>query len=172
MKIFAKRIIYLFMVFVLCVSSFSTVFAATNVSKVKHTSPQYGGGAATVFYVNAKNTNTTKLNYSSDSWNLMDKYGTAYPSLKWRYGYFEILVYGKKSNGAWTQISKTNMKNKRSATLSMKGYTNYKVRIYAWKTSTIGTYIGGNYNSSAYWSDGMAPTCTFTAKSNVKSLTK
>ena len=54
----------------------------------------------------------------------------------------------------------------------MKGYTQYKVRVYAWKTSTIGKTIGGKWNSSAYWSDGYSPVCTFTAGSNVKSLAK
>ena len=171
MKNMTKRLVSLLLVCVLCFSLVPTALAAT-VSKVTHASPMYGGGAATVFYVNAKNTSTTKLNYSSTAWCLYDKYRTATSSLGYKRGYFEILVYGKKSNGTWTQISKTNMKNVSSTTLSMKGYTQYKVRVYAWKTSTIGTNIGGKFDSSAYWADGYAPVCTFTAKSNVKSLTK
>ena len=62
-----KRIISIIMLIVMCLSLTLNVSAAT-ISKATHKSPQYGGGSATVFYVNAKNKNTTKLNYSSTSW--------------------------------------------------------------------------------------------------------
>ena len=172
MKSMAKKVVAVLMASVICLSMCLSVSAAT-ISKAQHKSPQYGGGAATVFYVNAKNKNTTSINYSSDAWNLYDKYRTARSSLQWRYAYTEVQIWGRNNTSeGWKYISKTNVKNKRTQTLSMKGYTQYKVRVYSWKTSTIGTYIGGDYNSSAYWSDGMTPTCTFTAKSNVKSLAK
>ena len=85
------------------------------------------------------------------------------------YGYFEVLVYGRNGSGSWNYISKTNIKNASTTTLSMKGYTEYKVRVYSWNTLTIGSYRGGIYNSSAAgWYS--APRCTFTAKSNVSYL--
>lgn len=168
-----KRIISVIMLIVMCLSLTLSVSAAT-ISKATHKSPQYGGGSATVFYVNAKNKNTTKLNYSSTSWGLVEKNGVVQgASAKWQPGYFEIQIWGRNKTGdAWNYIKKENKATKLATTISMKGYTQYKVRVYAWKTSTIGKTIGGKWDSSAYWSDGYAPECTFTAGSNVKSLAK
>lgn len=70
----------------------------------------------------------------------------------------------------------TNIKDVTSKTLSMKGYTQYKVQVYAWKASTIGSYMGGVCNSvNAGWCDWAGkslPKCTFKAYSNVSSLAK
>jgi len=159
---------------IMCLSLTFSVSAAT-VSKVTHKSPQYGGGNATVFYVNAKNTKSTSISYSSNTCALVEKNGAiaGYPSHGWKPGYFEIQIWGRNKTGAaWNYISKTNIKST-SGSLSMKGYTQYKVRVYAWKTSTIGKTLGGRWDSSAYWwESSYAPTCTFKAKSNVSHLAK
>ncbi len=170
MKTFAKRTTAFLMACAMCCSLLMGASAAKTISKATHTTTAYGGGAASVFYVNAKNTKKTQLNYSCDSGAFYGKNGAT----TWKCGYFEVLVYGKNSKGNWVQISKTNMKSVAKTTLSMKGYTQYKVRVYPWKTTTIGKTLGGKWNhSSARWYDvGWYPTCTFTAKSNVKSLTK
>ncbi len=169
MKTVAKKVVSLFLACVVCLTLIPTAFAATTVSKVQHSSTVYGGGAATVFYVNAKNTKTTKVEYYGTAGRLKKKDGSVCLG---KYGYYEVLVYGKQSNGTWKQISKTNLKNDASDTISMKGYKQYKVRVYDWRTSTIGSYIGGSYNSSACWVNPYLPSAYFKAKSNISSLTK
>ncbi len=143
----------------------SPVASAATTSRASLTS-NVTGKNTTTFYVNAKSKSTTKLAYSCTAGSFVTKTG----GLKNRYGYFEVQIWGRNSTSeGWTYLSKTNIKNVSSTTLSMKGYTQYKVRVYAWNTVTIGSYIGGIYNSSnASWYT--EPTCTFTAKSNVKSL--
>lgn len=162
------------MVCVLFVSLCLSISAAT-VDKVEHQSTQYGGNA-TVFYVNANDKKTTKISYSCSKWSLVEKDGSrvGWPS-QGKAGYSEILMWGRNStNESWKKLNphKKNLKNVTYTTLSMSGYTQYKVRVYSWKTSTIGTYLGGDWDSSAYWSEGCAPQCTFRAYSNVKSLAK
>lgn len=172
-----KKFLSMVMAIVMCLSMALSASAVT-VSKVTHKSPQYGGGSATVFYVNANNKNTTQLKYSSNTCALVEKNNTVagFPSQGWKGGYFEVLIWGRNSTSeSWKELKthKVNMKGVTSATLSMSGYTQYKVRVYAWKTSTIGKTLGGRWDSSAYWwESSYAPTCTFTAKSNVKSLAK
>ncbi len=168
MKNLTKVMLSVLLVCILCISLISTTVAAADIS---HSSTEYGGGSATVFYVKTTNTNKATLRYSSTAGRLSRKDGTV--PVVGKYGYFEVLVYGKKSNGQWVQISKTNMKNSASSSISMKGYKEYKVRVYSWKTSTIGTYIGGKYNSSAHWVAPYLPTCYFTANSkNISSIRK
>lgn len=173
MKISFKRVLSFIMV---CAIVSSMVLSASAASSVTHTSPKYGGGSATVFYVTAKNKSTTYLRYTSDLafFSYVDSEGFTFSDS--RYGFFEILVYGKKSNGTWTQISKTNMKGTRAYNLPMNGYTQYKVRVYPWKTSTIHSTLKlDGKNSKAYWGAPCVPktpTCTFTAGSNVKTLSK
>lgn len=166
MKNILKTATSILLVCIMCLSLVSTVFAA---DKITHTSPQYGGGAATVFYVQAtKDTKTAKVEYYGTAGRLAKNNGTYGLG---KYGYFEVLIYGKNSKGKWEQISKTNLKEKASKTLSMKGYKEYKVRVYSWKTSTIGSYIGkNNYDSSAYWV--YTPSANFKPGSNVKKITK
>jgi len=163
MKKFYRSIFSLFLVcFIL--ASFTLPAAAATITKATHTSNTYGQNV-TIFYVKAKSTGTTKLSYSCTQGAFVTKSGATL-GLK---GYYEVLIYGKNSNGGWTYLSKTNIKNASSTTLSMKGYTEYKVRVYSWNTATIGSYRGGVYNSSnASWL--AAPTCTFKAKSNVSYL--
>lgn len=172
MKKLSKIIMSLMMVCVVLFSMAAPVSAAT-VSKVTYSTTNKGGNKATVFYVNAKNKNTTKIKYTCTTGHFITKQGT----LREHEGYFEVLIWGRNSTSeSWKSLSKTNIKDVTSQTLSMKGYTQYKVQVYAWKASTIGSYMGGICNSvNAGWCDwaGKAlPKCTFTASSNVKSLAK
>ena len=160
-----KRTLAIALVLLIVVSMIPSALAAT-VSSVSHTTDVQGKNV-TIFYVNAKNKNTTKLNYSCTK----GAFNTNYGSINGR-GFFEILVYGRNSTSAgWNYISKTNMKDVASTTLSMSGYTQYKVRIYSWDTRTIASYTGRN-SSAPMWVYWCQPTCTFTARSNVKSLAK
>ncbi len=169
MKKLTKLTLSFLMVFVVL---FSIVVPASAATKVSHSTSQYGGGSATVFYVNAKNKNTTKLRYTCTTGHFISNKGTP-----WEHeGYFEIQIWGRNSKESWKYIKKVNIKDVSSTTVSMSGYTQYKIRVYSWKTSTIGQYMGGQFNSSnASWCDWAGkklPTCTFTAYSNVKSITK
>ena len=163
MKRTFKSMLSLALVFVILASLVLPVSAAT-ISKATHTSNTYGKNT-TIFYVKAKSTSTAKLSYSCTQGSFVTKQG----SLRSLYGYYEVLIYGKNSSGGWTQLSKTNVKNSSSTTLSMKGYTEYKVRVYSWNTTTIGSYLGGVYNSvnACWWA---VPTCTFKAQSNISSM--
>ena len=153
---------------------FTLTASAATVSKVTHKSPQYGGGSATVFYVNANNKKTAKLNYSctkaefetGDELNFSENIN----------GYFEIKIWGRnKTSDTWKEISKTNIKNKAYSTINLKGYTQYKIRVYSWKTSTISQTRCGKKYSEARWYKTLRPTCTFSkssVNSNIKSITK
>ncbi len=174
MKKIAKVTLSLALVLVVLFSITAPVSAAT-VKSVSYSTTSTGGNKATVFYVNTNNKNTTKIKYTCTVGDFLTKqHGVGVQPLA---GFFEILIYGRNSTSeSWTYLSKTNMKNTTSQVLSMKGYTQYKVRVYAWKTSTIGSYLGGRYASDlAAWCDYAGkslPKCTFTAYSNVKTLAK
>lgn len=172
MKRMTKRIISFVLVCIVCLSLSIPAFAAT-VSKVTYSTTNAGGNKATVFYVNANNKNTTKIKYTCTTGHLIDNKGF----IQEHEGYFEIKIWGRNSTSeSWTYISKTNVKDVTSKTISMKGYTQYKVQVYAWKATTICNYLGGRFqNATGGWCDWAGktlPTCTFTAYSNVKSLAK
>lgn len=163
MKKTLQRIMTLTLVCFLIVSMFPIASAAT-VSSVKHTSNVYGKNVS-IFYVNARNKNTTKVSVSCAKGAFSTNSGAINS-----YGFYEVLIYGRNSTSAgWNYISKTNIKDVSSTTLSMKGYTQYKVRIYSWATTTIANYAPRSSSPQWYW--GSQPSCTFRAKSNVKSLT-
>ena len=172
MKNTLKKLLPIIMILVVSFSV-AMIASAATVSKVQHKSPEQGGGAATVFYVNTSNKSTAKLQYTTDRAYFIRSDGTT----KARGAYTEVLIYGRNSKKeSWTYISKTNLKNAGCPTvayLSMKDYTQYKVRVYSWKTTTIGSYIGGIYDhSGASWL-AYGPTCTFKASSsNISSLAK
>lgn len=174
MKKIAKSTMSLVMVIIVLFSLTAPASAAT-VTSVSHSTTSEGGNKAIVFYVNAKNKKTTKIKYTCTTGDFFTKpHGVGALPLA---GFFEILIWGRNSTSeSWTYLSKTNMKNVTSQILSMKGYTQYKVRVYAWKASTIGNYMGGRYASSlAGWCDFAGkslPKCTFKAYSNVSSLAK
>ena len=162
MKKTIRRALSLMLVCLLVASLITSALAA---SRISHTS-NVNGKNVTVFYVNASNKNTTKLNYSCTTGAFNTDYGAVNAE-----GFYEILIYGRNSSGAgWNYISKTNLKDVSSSTLSMRGYTQYKVRVYSWATSTIASYTGRKC-SAPMWYWGAQPTCSFTARSNVRSLT-
>ena len=172
MKKIAKIVMSMLMVCMVLFSLAAPVSAAT-VKTVSYSTTNKGGNKATVFYVNAKNTKTTKIKYTCTTGHFITKQGT----LRDHEGYFEVKIWGRnKTTESWNYISKTNIKDVTSKTLSMKGYTQYKVQVYAWKASTIGSYMGGICNSvNAGWCDWAGkslPKCTFKAYSNVSSLAK
>ncbi len=172
MKKFSKIAMSLVMV-VMVLFSLAAPASAATVSKVTYSTTNKGGNKATVFYVNAKNKKTTKIKYTCTTGHFITKSG----GIQNHEGYFEVLIWGRNSTSeSWKSLSKTNIKDVTSQTLSMKGYTQYKVQVYAWKASTIGSYMGGICNSvNAGWCDWAGkslPKCTFTASSNVKSLAK
>ena len=157
-----RRVIVLTLVCLLIFSMLPLASAAT-VSSVKHTSNVYGQNV-TIFYVNANNKNTTKVSVSCARGAFSTNIGAVNS-----YGFYEVLIYGRNSTGAsWNYISKTNLKDVSSATLSMKGYTQYKVRVYSWNTATVANYAPRSSSPQWYW--GAQPSCTFRAKSNVRSL--
>ena len=93
------------------------------------------GGTSDTFYVNAKDKKEYGIAMSM-------KKGTFCSSDKSKenktiYGFYEIKVFGKQSDGSYKQISKNNVKNLASYTIKLKGYKTYKVQIYNWKTDTI-----------------------------------
>ncbi|MBQ2940693.1 MAG: hypothetical protein IJD97_00505 [Clostridia bacterium] len=163
MKLTLKRCVAVIVAFIMCFSSALSISAKT-VKDVSHESNEKGGNV-TVFYVNAKNKLTTKLQYTSLRAYLADKDTT-----ETKASYVEVLIYGRNSTSeSWTQISKKNIKGKAVDTLKMSGYTQYKVRVYSWKTATIGKTLGSKWDSSTSWLY-YGPTCTFKPLSNVKTV--
>ena len=71
MKKMSKMVMSLIMVCLVLFSVVAPVSAAT-VSKVTYSTTNKGGNKATVFYVNAKNKNTTKMWCSFDSMLFLD----------------------------------------------------------------------------------------------------
>ncbi len=172
MKKLTKLTLSFLMVFVVLFSIVVPASAATG-SPVTYSTSNYGGDKAITFYVNAKSKSTTKIRYTCTTGHFITNMG----SFREHEGYFTVEISGRNSNKeSWTNVKKVNIKNVTSKTLPMKGYTQYKIRVWSWKTSTIGANIGGVCNSiNASWCDWAGkklPTCTFTAYSNVKSITK
>lgn len=168
MKKGLKRIFSVFLIAVLLLSCVPSASAYT-VDSASLESDECGGNK-TVFYVNTKNTKTAKIEYTCAAGGLLRNNGR----LSWRYGYWEIKIWGRNSTSeSWTYLSKTNIKHDYDGKISMKGYTQYRVQIYAWKTPTIGRTLGGSYN----WSDvcwyGSSPKITFEGySSNISHLAR
>ena len=165
---FITKICPIIMVSVLCAFLCVSVSAKT-VEKATHRTTKYGGNAS-VFYVNAEDKKTTTLSYSCSGHPLVKQDGTANEKAnEYFYGYFELLMWGRNSTKeSWKKLDthKINVKGAKLATLKLKGYTQYKIRVYSWKTSTIGTYVGGAWGNKSYWQlgDTYAPKCTFYPK--------
>ena len=168
MKSFTK-VFSIIMTCILCAFLCVTASAKT-VKEATHQTTKYGGNAS-VFYVNAEDKGTTTLSYSCSSHPLTKQNGTANEKLNESFaGYFEVLMWGRnKTSETWKPLKthKINIKGAQFATLKLKGYTQYKVRVYSWKTSTIGNYIGGAWGNRSYWQLGnmFAPKCKFYPKS-------
>lgn len=156
------RIGAIFLLVIFLVSSMATMAMAAKVDKTKITSNDYGKNTM-IFYANtSKKTNNVQVKATNGSALLVKSNQSSTGAKR---GYWEVLIYGRNSTSdSWTYIKKVNITGSSTATLSMKGYTQYKIRVYAWNTATIGKYIGGSYSSNAYWLGG--PSCTFTAYKN------
>lgn len=163
-----KKLLSVFLAAITLVSCFAFSASAKNVCKeISGKSATYGG-VSTTFYVNTKDKKKhsvtmkmTKGKLRSDDSFLCGFTGVG----KDIYDYYEVLVFGKKSNGTYVQISKANVKNKSSYKISFEGYTDYKIKIWSWKTATINSvgkyYVHPLKNSviySAEWMNGKLPT--------------
>lgn len=162
MKRTSMRILSLTLVLLTLFSCMVPAFAET-ITKFEFQSSRKGYSWKT-FYVNTTNKKTAKLTFYDYGGKFVLKDGT----LKSLNGYWEIEIDGRNSTSeTWKDVKKYNIKNKGSDTIEMKGYTQYRIKVYAWKTTTIGSYRGGSYNhSGACWSDLWAPKCTIKAKSS------
>lgn len=162
----AKKLTAVFAAIITLISCFTFSASAKNVCDEIRGKTDYNGGVSTTFYVKTKNKkkhyvkmDMEKGKFTSDDYCLLV---TQYKNI---YDYYEVLVFGKKSDGAYTQISKNNVKNKGSYKIEFKGYTEYKIKIYSWRTSTInqvGKYwkhpISKEVTNNAEWVSGHIPT--------------
>ncbi len=165
MKI-AKRLTAVMMVVITIISCFTFSASAKNVCNEIGGKTDYNGAVSTTFYVQTKNKkehyvkmDMTKGKFKSDDYCLLV---TQYKNI---YDYYEILVFGKKADGSYTQISKNNVKNKGSYKIKFSGYTDYKIKVYSWKTATInqnGKFwvhpITKKATTNAEWVSGHIPT--------------
>lgn len=145
-----------------CLMLVLTVFAAPAYAatsskpasgKAELTVTKYGGGKSQEFTFNTKTTGSTKLSYECTEGSMWTTVAATHGGRPC-YGYFEVQVWGKKGS-SWVPIFATssgtqkNVKNSRSGYFTIKGYTTYKVAIYAWKTETIGKTT--SYGSGCYY---------------------
>lgn len=162
MKNAIRKLLSLLLVFVTVFSMIPSASAATckTTKTIKYA---YQAGVKTRIYVESSNKKTVTLNYKSGSGCLALKNGKG----GYVAGYVEVRIWGSNDGGkTWSsQLSKTNIKGKTTDTISMKGYTKYKVEFWTWNPRTIGSTRGGNYN----WDDICwlsQPNTTVSAKTN------
>ena len=170
MKKLLTRVFSLCLVFVLLIGSIPAASAYTVASASLTSDPT--GGNKTVFFVDTNDKNTAKIKYKCDPGMFAREDGKATA----KFGYFEIRIWGRNSTSEnWKELTKykVNIKNDADGTVKMKGYTQYKVQIYAWKATTAGKSMGGKYNwTGACWTV-TCPSIKFTAySSNIRRLTR
>ncbi len=153
------RIISLVLCLLMMVSFVATASADTVTSK-KFTVAKYGANKTT-FYVHAENTKEVKIGYTCTKgylaingkepvWGAQVKNNC--------YGYYEFQIWGKSGN-TWVPIHATakgtqkNIKNSESNSkfLTVKGYTEYKVAVYAWNTKNFNKTINSSYGTNSYY---------------------
>ena len=137
-----KKAIALFLAILTLVPCFLFPASAKNVCQNVGGSSDADGAVNTIFYATTTNTkkHTIKMTMTKGKF-VRDDYVLSF-SGKDIYDYYEILIYGKNSSGKYVQIDKINVKNKSSYNIPLKGYTDYKIKVYSWKTSTINSYEG------------------------------
>jgi len=120
------------------------------------------------FYANTKDKKTAKLSFTNGAGLFVTKTG----ALKGLNGYWEIEIDGRNSTSeSWKDYKTFNIKGKATDTIELKGYTQYRIKVYAWKTTTIGSNKGGACNhANARWVDMNTPMCIIKPKSNIKNL--
>ena len=156
MKTF-KKVISIIITVITVFSCVSTVSFAGN-STVYGIGTKYGQDND-YFVVSCKDKNSHTLNFKCDEKGTLTSSSAINPvSL---YGYYEILVYGKQSNGKFKLIdgTKQNIKGVSSAKIKLPGgYKVYQVKVWHWNTKTIVNNLSANTLSKAslgidaYWS--------------------
>lgn len=175
MKTITRRIFSLLLILVMLLPMTLSVSAATITSKstsqvaLKTTSKT--GYQSSSFIVNSgSRIFATKLKYTCTKANFSDNKTTKANI----YGYYEIRVWGN-DDGNWVELTKykTNIKNDASGTISMRGYKQYKVQVYSWKTSMIASNRGYSNPAGYMWQNVLGqtyPTITFKLGSQAKSF--
>lgn len=175
MKTITRRIFSLLLILVMLLPMTLSVSAATITSKsasqvALKTSNKAGTGSSTFIVNSGSKIFATKLKYTCTKANFSDN-KTKQVGI---YGYYEIRVWGN-DNGKWVELTKykTNIKDDYSGTISMKGYKQYKVQVYSWKTATIASNRGYSNPSNYKWQNVLGqtyPKITFTLGSQAKSF--
>lgn len=137
-----KRLSAAIMAAVTLLSCFTLAVGAKNVCSEISGKTDYDGGVNTVFYVTAKDTKKHYVKMEMTKGCLVGKDNFADWTILWWgqeriYDYYEILVYGRQSNGSYKQISKANVRDESSYKIYFSGYTDYKIKVYSWRAQTI-----------------------------------
>ena len=160
-----RKIISCVLVVATLLPCFALVAGAKNVCKEISGKTDVDGGVNTIFYVTTSNTKEHYVKMKMTKGLLMGEDNLiGQPVLWWGqqriHDFYEILVYGKKKNGEYTQISKANVRDKSSYTIKFSGYTDYKIKIYSWKAQTINNEqqyirepIRRNRPQDVYWEE-------------------
>lgn len=174
---FIKKSLSLLFTAITIISCFTLPASAKNVCKEISGKSSRLGGVSTTFYVQTANKKKHSVTMKMTKGKLRseDALSCGITGVgKNIYDYYEVLVFGKKSNGEYVQISKANVKNKSSYKISFEGYTNYKIKIWSWKTATInrvGKYyvhpLDKNIIYSAEWMNNQIPTWNIKRTSGV-----
>lgn len=140
-----KRLLVLALCMMLLVTALPVRSAeAATLNSAKFTVAEYGANKAT-YYVTASNTGKMKVGYKCSQGYLYTG-ATSNDLYNWAktYGWYEFQIWGKK-NGKWISIYATsdgtqkNIKNSasKSSFVTVKGYTEYKIQVYAWNTKNF-----------------------------------
>ena len=152
-------------VFVLCMVTLLSIAAisASAAQSYTFTSARKGGNSEE-FIITAPNTKKVTVTYNctagliAKNGNQPNEWATTHGANK-RYGWYEIQVWGQKANSnTWVKIYTTadnnhkNIKNSEKGTaFTVKGYTKYKVRVYAWKTANFNKTVSSDYGTNSYY---------------------
>ncbi len=152
-----KKALKIFSRFVLSLAILFTVFSVPAQAKTgsrpasgrAYLSTGKYGTTTTEFTFNTTTTGSTKLYYNCTQGMLNTTVNLNHSPEKC-YGYYEVQVWGKKGS-TWAPIyvkakgTQKNIKDSANGYFSVKGYTTYKVKVYAWDTRNFGrtTYHGG-----------------------------
>lgn len=175
MKTITRRIFSLLLILVMLLPMTLSVSAATITSKSStkvelETTNKAGTGSDTFIVNSGSKIFATKLKYTCTKASFSDNVNKQ-ESI---YGYYEIRVWGN-DDGRWVELTdyKKNIKNSATGSVSMRGYKQYKVQVYSWKTSTIASNRGYSNPTRYKWQNTLGqtyPTITFTLGSQAKSF--
>ncbi len=162
----AKRLTAVFTAIITLISCFTFSASAKNVCDEISGKSDWDGGVSTTFYLKTKNKKNHYIKMDMTKGELYSPDNCLITlQNKNIYDYYEVLVFGKNTNGTYTQLSKNNVKNKSSYKIEFKGYTDYKIKIYSWKTSTINrvdkhckVLFSSKPAEDAQWYNGHVPT--------------